>query len=342
MDKFFQTTDGYFYSIIVPVYRVEAFVGRCIESVLCQTFKSFELILIDDGSPDSSGRICDDYAVRDFRIKVIHTSNGGVSCARNIGISHALGSWLIFLDADDTLFKSDVLEVMYKQIILEKADIYQYQIVHLKEGKQNRTSIKPGFFYISGNDYKHLKPKRGQASNYIFKSEYVKNNGIYFPEGVRISEDQAFTYSYLAYCDTIKVCDVPFYVYHVSENPYSSGSAYIRINSFQDVVGHIKATQQIILHSMKSGKNRSFIAERVAMMILYIINLSIILSAEDRKLIHKQLKKEISFSWRYLINNKGIFVAAIFLNLSMAILLFRLYRVLQIGISCRRRCRLGL
>ena len=93
-----------FYSIIVPVYKVEPFIARCIESVLSQTFSNFELILVDDASPDKSGQICDDYASKDERVKVIHTKNGGVSQARNYGINNATGQWLIFFDADDTLF----------------------------------------------------------------------------------------------------------------------------------------------------------------------------------------------------------------------------------------------
>jgi len=90
------------YSIIVPVYRVEAYLPACIDSVLAQTSAaSFELILVDDGSPDNSGRICDEYAANDPRIRVLHTENRGVSRARNLGIREACGEYLLFLDADD-------------------------------------------------------------------------------------------------------------------------------------------------------------------------------------------------------------------------------------------------
>ena len=322
-----------FYSVIVPVYRVEPFIRRCIESVIHQTFRNFELILIDDGSPDKSGQICDQYAKTDFRIKVIHTSNGGVSRARNVGISHALGQWLIFLDADDALFDSEVLEKMYEEIVSQQADIYQFQIVHIVhtgiDCQEWITAIKPGFYYIGSKEYKSLKPKRGQASNYVFNRKFVKEKNIYFPESVRISEDQAFTYSYLVYCDTIKICDFPLYVYHVNENPYNSSSTCARKSLFQDAIDHIEATRQIVTHSMNCGKNRGLINERVAMMILHLITVSKVLHSNDKIKVHSYFIKKIIFNWRFLFNNKAIFVLAIYVNLNLAVQLMNICRYIQ-------------
>lgn len=88
-------------SIIVPVFNVENYLHRCIDSILNQSFKNFELLLIDDGSKDNSGNICNEYAEKDSRIKVFHKENGGVSSARNIGLDHAVGEWVAFVDADD-------------------------------------------------------------------------------------------------------------------------------------------------------------------------------------------------------------------------------------------------
>lgn len=90
-------------SIIVPVYNVEKYLEECVESVLSQTFTDYELLLIDDGSTDSSGIICDGYATQDSRIRVFHKSNGGVSSARNLGLDNALGEWVCFIDSDDEI-----------------------------------------------------------------------------------------------------------------------------------------------------------------------------------------------------------------------------------------------
>lgn len=116
-------------SVIVPVYKVEKYIGKCIESILSQTFKDFELILVDDGSPDNSGKICDEYAQKDARIRVIHKENGGVSSARNVGISKSNGEWLCFIDSDDIIerdylknfgldqYKSELFVQGYKKIV---------------------------------------------------------------------------------------------------------------------------------------------------------------------------------------------------------------------------------
>ena len=90
-------------SVIVPVYNVERYLRRCIDSILAQTFTDFELLLIDDGSKDSSGEICDEYAAKDSRIIVFHKENGGVSSARNVGLDNVRGEWVAFVDADDKI-----------------------------------------------------------------------------------------------------------------------------------------------------------------------------------------------------------------------------------------------
>ena len=101
-------------SIIVPVYKAEKYLHRCVDSILAQTFTDFELLLVDDGSPDESGKICDEYADKDRRVRVFHKENGGVSSARNQGIEHALGEWLYFVDSDDMLFDYTLKELYSK------------------------------------------------------------------------------------------------------------------------------------------------------------------------------------------------------------------------------------
>ena len=90
-----------FFSVIIPIYCVEQYLRTCVDSVLSQTFLDFEVILVDDGSPDGCPRLCDEYAKKDARVRVIHKANGGLSDARNIGLSHASGEYILFLDGDD-------------------------------------------------------------------------------------------------------------------------------------------------------------------------------------------------------------------------------------------------
>ena len=110
-------------SVIVPVYNAEKYLSRCIDSILVQTFTCFELLLVDDGSTDCSGRICDEYAKRDTRIRVIHKENGGVSSARNLGLDNAKGEWICFCDSDDLLLNwstdARILELIkFKDILI--------------------------------------------------------------------------------------------------------------------------------------------------------------------------------------------------------------------------------
>ena len=109
-------------SVIVPVYNAEKYLHRCIDSVLAQTYKDFELLLIDDGSKDSSGTICDEYAAQDARVKVFHKENGGVSSARNVGLDHARGEWIMHLDGDDWI-EHDMLERLIQKGYFSKGSL---------------------------------------------------------------------------------------------------------------------------------------------------------------------------------------------------------------------------
>ena len=108
-------------SIIVPVYQVEKYLNECIDSILAQTFTDFELILVDDGSPDNCPALCDAAAKRDSRVRVIHKQNGGVSTARNAGLDAAQGNWIAFVDSDDTV-EPEYLEKMHKAVLETGAD----------------------------------------------------------------------------------------------------------------------------------------------------------------------------------------------------------------------------
>ena len=121
------------FSILVPVYKVEKYIAECIDSVLAQTYPNFELILVDDGSPDKSGAICEEYAARDERIRVIHKENGGLMSARRCGIANAAGDYYVFLDSDDYI-ATNTLDILAKNIVNFNADCIIYGIEWLKPG----------------------------------------------------------------------------------------------------------------------------------------------------------------------------------------------------------------
>lgn len=133
-------------SIIVPVYNVEKYLEKCVRSILAQTFTDFELILVDDGSPDSSGAMCDQFAEQDQRVKVIHKENGGLSDARNAGIEIATGEYLGFVDSDDYI-ADDMYELLYTNIVKEDADLSICGIYDVYEGRANCKKFNTGNFF---------------------------------------------------------------------------------------------------------------------------------------------------------------------------------------------------
>ena len=186
-----------FFSVIVPVYKVEPYLQKCVDSVLGQTFRDFELILVDDGSPDGCPQLCDAYAQKDDRVVVIHKENGGLSSARNAGMKMARGKYISFLDSDDFWIRRTVLEDLYETILTEQADVV---VIKAKRYYQDTDTFSDSVNPFSGKDfsahYYDAKLKdlicaqvyRANAWNKVFSSHLMKEQDLYFTENI-ISED---------------------------------------------------------------------------------------------------------------------------------------------------------
>lgn len=209
-------------SIIVPVYNVETYIRKCIDSLLSQTFPDFEILLIDDGSPDNSGRICDDYAAIDKRIKVFHKENGGVSSARQMGLEHAVGEYIIHADPDDWV-DADMLECLYQEARIMNADIIvcDYNIVGLSGKikrvnvnlpKDNITCLKK---ILSGEIHSSLCNKLVKRSLYI-------DNGISFIQGLNMREDLSVMYKLMYYANKIAYIPKAYYYYVQTGTGYTA------------------------------------------------------------------------------------------------------------------------
>lgn len=177
-------------SIIIPVYKVELYLKPCLDSVLAQTFTDWELILVDDGSPDNSGRICDEYAAKDSRIRVIHKSNGGVAAARNAALNITRGRYITFVDSDDEYGTDTTLE---ENMAILKADpsidFLQYPYIYV-DGIGNHVSAVPGQLLKSKADVLNFMLDdriTGYLWTKIFRADLF--DGMRFPENVIITED---------------------------------------------------------------------------------------------------------------------------------------------------------
>lgn len=173
-------------SVIVPVYKAKNYLEKCLDSIIKQTYKDLEIILVDDGSPDDCGEICEQYAKRDSRIIVIHQQNRGVSAARNIGLSIATGHWIMFVDSDDYI-DLDLCEYLLKLADLTHADIVQCDAMLETDGK----SIHRSFYVRKGNtvtnQWKYLA---SECWGKLYKKETI--SGLCFSVDLKLAEDLYF------------------------------------------------------------------------------------------------------------------------------------------------------
>ncbi|NHM29276.1 glycosyltransferase [Neobacillus terrae] len=216
-------------SIIIPVYNVEKYINRCIGSILAQTFSDFELILVNDGSTDKSGTICEYYAKEDSRIKVIHINNGGVSNARNTGIALAQGDYLMFCDSDDYVeinWCSELYEsIKQGEKTLPVSGIrFVYQIRKQKEEIIKAFPKKDSF--DKGNYFEtYKKGLSGSLCCKIYDRKIIAENSIFFDTNVNRGEDLLFNLTYMSHMDTFVTIPTITYNY-VHSNEYSLMNGY--------------------------------------------------------------------------------------------------------------------
>ena len=202
-------------SIIIPVYNTGEYLRACLDSVLMQTMDDWELILIDDGSRDNSGAICDEYAEKDARIRVIRKENEGVSVARNLGLSLAKGEYIGFVDSDDQI-DPGTFEAMYAAAKNSGADIVMCDAVTVYgDGRTELDTITQ--LQESGWSVKEtwtsslLTELAGAVWRCIYRRELLEKHRIRFPEGLRFSEDRIFNLYTMGYADGVAYCKAPYY-----------------------------------------------------------------------------------------------------------------------------------
>lgn len=223
-------------SIIVPIYKAEFVISRCIESLLKQTYENIEIILINDGSPDNSGQICEDFALKDSRVKIFHKENGGVSSARNYGIDLALGDYICFVDSDDTVSQYYVERFLKSinnfgaELAVSSFKIYGFKNCkdilienHLYNTSNLRKEEKIGMLF----DGIMFSPW-----NKIFLKSIIIENRIRFDTDIHYSEDAVFVFEYLEHCNKIAFINDVLYNYDVSFSSNASNKYYPKMNRY--------------------------------------------------------------------------------------------------------------
>jgi glycosyltransferase involved in cell wall biosynthesis len=238
------------FSIIIPVYKVEDYLHKCVNSVLDQNFNDIEVILVDDGSPDNCPKICDQFAEKDKRVKVIHKKNGGLSDARNFGIKAATGDYLLFLDSDDYWIEKDFLNKLSETIklasdveIINFGWIKYYQSSnHFVPDKRNFSVIKTNDINTNENIMVLLQKDLFVASawNKCIKRSFVVENQFFFKVGLR-SEDMDWC-GRILYSKPVMTCvDIKPYIY--IQDRIGSITSRVDLGHLRDIIGMIKEAQ---------------------------------------------------------------------------------------------------
>lgn len=222
-------------SVIIPVYKVEKYLSKCVESVLSQTYRNLQIILVDDGSPDRCGAMCDDYAERDTRIEVIHKANGGLASARNAGLKSAKGEWIVWVDSDDWI-EEDMVEYLLKGVIQNQADVAvcgRYEVYTKKK-------YKFGVSKVSVSTPEEvlrmlLDTQNRQIENFVWDKMWRKSlyEGILFPEG-KVFEDFFVTFRLLERANVIACLpDAKYYYFQRPGSIMQNMSLINKLNRYE-------------------------------------------------------------------------------------------------------------
>lgn len=233
-------------SVIVPIYKVELFLDCCIQSIVDQTYRNLEIILVDDGSPDNCPAICDAWAVKDYRIKVIHKQNGGVSDARNVGLQSAQGNYIAFVDSDDWI-DLRFIECLYKAIIQTNAEISACNIRRVYDESKVKLIIKePLDVQLSApkeaiRDILHDSRFRTVVWNKLYKREVLNNEQF---EAGRFREDEFFSYRIFDKAKQLAYIDVPLYNYRQRSGSIMTSFSLRHLDMLDAYLGRIQLLER--------------------------------------------------------------------------------------------------
>lgn len=308
------------FSVIIPVYKVEKYLSECVDSVLGQTYKDFELILVDDGSPDRCPEICDDYARKDARVKVMHQNaglscarNAGAACARNAGVACARGSYIIFLDSDDYFVGDTVLEKINEKTLL-KPDVivYGYKKYFESDGTygdsvcsfpNNAEALAPSVFLrelLVRGSYS------GTAWCKVIKSSILKDNNIEFRPGM-ISEDIDWYIQVMMCAKKYSTINESLYVYRLRPDSISHNA---KLHSLTDNLWIKETWPQRIKDSGITADLKNVLMN---IMGYYIGNFYVLYSGYD-KAIRKEYYsrvKALSYLFDYSITSRSLVLAKV-------------------------------
>jgi glycosyltransferase involved in cell wall biosynthesis len=284
------------FSIIVPVYNVESYLEECLQSIFCQSYDGYEVILVDDGSTDSSGIICDQMQAinKNKRIKVIHKQNGGLSDARNVGLQVAMGEYVVFVDSDDLITK-DALKSFEKAIV--QADYPEVIITRLIERCENipDKSVDAGLHFcrLKDNDkiVQHLCNASKSfcfAQRYIVKRKLISEKKLSFRRGF-YHEDLDWTTNLLIKAKTYTDLQQPWYIYRMDREGSITNSPSKGFKRITDVLTIAKEDVKCVESSDLSKRTKKVLCKRINASVFSILSLYNSCDIEGKRKIENEL-----------------------------------------------------
>ena len=236
-------------SIVIPVYKVEKYLKRCFECLESQLSEEIEVIFVDDGSPDLSGEMCDEYSKGKSNVKVIHKLNGGLADARNTGLSFAVGEYCMFLDSDDTIVENSCNEII-KNLYKEQIDILYLNINWIKEDETLVYSKKnlPNNIILNGKEALKLELKSGKYAAMsqmgIYRTSFLKENNLLFKKGI-LHEDEEWSPRVILKANKVKKIAYSYYNYYIRENSITQTK---NIKRYYDLIDTVYSLKEIYIN----------------------------------------------------------------------------------------------
>jgi len=308
-------------SIVVAAYNVEGYIEKCLESLIAQSIKEIEILVINDGSRDNTVNIANEFTKRDKRVRVISQENGGLSAARNTGINHASGEFIAFVDGDDYLDKS-MYENLYKKIIPGNIDLVVcgFKKVWLDEGA-SKLREKEYYFnkdLLNGDVLENFLCKHDEpfvvAWNKLYRTEIIKENELYF-ENRAFFEDVGFMPRYLYFCNSIEVVNEALYYYIQREGSIT--------RSYNPIIDEsLVNTMNVLKTFFKESSYEKFCGVVEARLWIYLINYSL----ENKKSVKEKKRQLNSLSDSYNLLPFKHRVGAVLLKIGLYEVLFKRLR----------------
>ena len=276
----------------IAVWNVEEYLPECLDSVLCQSGDDIEILIVDDGSTDRSGAICDEYAKRDARVRVFHKENGGVSTARNLMLEHACGRWISFIDGDDLLapsaadtirkYQDEAFDIIYFDIVFfryaKSIPAYVIDLAPTVIDEENKAALILTTLYPTRTDPKYVNKTIPKIMGKIFRMDFLRRHALTYDEALRKSQDVAFNLVCLQHIRQAEIVREPIYYYR--QNQGSIVSRYNE-NILRYNLNLVQAFAEIVAGF--DGSLREALTERYYLMAMIILKSTLKLNMCHRK-----------------------------------------------------------